>query len=495
MALLTAIALLSAAAAPAQDEIESGLEQLADQISPDGLHGQLAGLLKTDHGRLAVREAIATLVTRVTNRYDRDPLTAFERHFFSEDEQGNLVLRPERQPELDRLVRRVANRVGNWPEFDAACQKVADAIVESDDLARRLKAYWSDPDFRLGLYGRIDPLSREPDADELFSRLIGRALFEGPDGKLRLSGPYRDEVMTGTVAPILGQLEQNEPYEEQASRVAQRLAPAGRVYALIPEGRLVIGGRLAVYAGEGAEDPIARLFESDVDATEAGPQLKAPIQEEISAISAVRAELAPIVRRTIAQMSAEDSGDQQVLSLLTDDRALAMLAANGRQIREERRVAREGAVNPFREDVLEEGENGALTARKGRFVNENGEDSVDAITNEYEGIKNELAATMDQFDEIASRVLDPALVELFESRAGSSALSEHLFMVIEELKQAARERGVERFANSFLIQKDGVYVIRPERERRVEAIARRAEEIRRGLEAAAAAPAGEVKKP
>lgn len=440
---MAAWVLLTAGRAAAQDDLDTDLEKLATKLAKDGVTGQLAELFKSDEGRLVVREAITTLVSRATDRHDRDMTAYYERHFFTEDAAGNLTPRPERKAELEGLAREVARRTGNLAPFLKACDGVTAAIKGDGDFENRARAYWNSPDFRLALYFRLDGYAREPHPEMLFHRLIGRALHRGTDGKLHVRGPHRDEVLS-IEAQIRGELEGLAPFEDRL--------PKGK-HAASPEGRVLLLRRIA----ENPEDP-----DFNVD-------------EAHAALTAVARDFAPIIARTVAELPDAAGNDRRIRSLLTDPQGVALLCDLARQTIDERRAYREIAVENFRNDHFDVAEDGSLTVKAGRW------ESPDAMAGEFDNYKNEMNNVLIAFEEISSRVLDASLVELFESKPGASALYESLIETVEGLKEQVRDAGVERFIQSYLVKKGDVLIVRPERAGRVEAMVKRAGEVKAAM--------------
>ncbi len=487
IALPLAVALFAGLPLPLQEDVDSELERLAGKLAPEGPAGTLAGLMNSDAGRLAVKERIAEIVALAVDRYDRDPISWYERLLFAEDAEGNLRVRPERKEEVERLAREVARRTRGWEAFGRQGEELAARIPEDGELGKRLKGLWSNPDYRMALYQKIGRDSREPDAEYLFTELMGRGLHRGSDGRLRLRGNYRDETLVAE-ASARAEAANAAGYEEHVAKTLARLHPDPKKLLSTPEGRFTLARRLAQLAADGAEDPVARLFQTDLEGSASkGFTFKAAARgtlDEAAALAALSLELKPILERAGAGMADATEGDRKVKEILLDEAARPAIAFLARQTLVQRRQQQDAAIAQFRDDHLAAEENGALSVRKGRFVNDQGQDSPDAVTAEGDALLAEFAANRATFAEIASRALDRAVVETYESRPGLSALLEHLTEVLETRKQAVRASGLERFVQSTLVGDGGSYRVRPERAGRVEEMARRAAEIQKNLDRA-----------
>jgi hypothetical protein len=134
--------------------------------------------------------------------------------------------------------------------------------------------------------------------------------------------------------------------------------------------------------------------------------------------------------------------------------------------------------------VLEDGftaDGDKLTVKKGRYVDDQGKDSPDVLAAELEGILAEFVGTSRQdFDRIAERCLDPGIIALFEDRPGTYLLAEFRDRVVERLAHEIRQSGIDVFVKTYLVKQGDLYVVRPERASRVEAILKRGADITAG---------------
>lgn len=460
-------------AGPVQEDLDSDLERVAPRIVTQGVGAQMAELLKTDAGRLVVKEKIAALVGKAIERIDRDPQGCFERYLFTEDADGMLRVRPDRQHEMDLLGREIQRRAKDWESFRKAADEVAGKIPDKEPLGRKIKEYWGNPEFLLALYQRVDVESRVPDAEELWNRLIGRSLFRGNDGKLRLRGNYKDETVAA-IAEVKGEAEELAGVEEQVKQFLAKAKGDERPLCASPEGRVLIARHLKEFAGEGVEDPVAKLGESE---------RKADL-DEIAALAALAAEIRPLLDRVAKNLAQESEHDRDLRTLLQDPGAVVLLVAKMKTMLAERQANRDAAIAGSRDDFFDSDEGGRITLKKGRFLDAKGQDSVETVVTECDGILSEAAATRATLDELAERALDPTICSLLQSREGASGFTELQTRVLEDLKQAERDGGVAKFVQIYFEKAGDRFIVRPERSKRVEEMTARTREVQKALDLA-----------
>lgn len=460
---------------PAQEDLDAELERLAPRLAPGGPAATFALLLKSEAGRLVLKERVLVLSNQQVERYDRDPAAYYERYLFAEDQEGNLRLRPERVAELERLAREVERRKRGFADFDRKGAELAGQVKGEGPLDRRLKAAWENRPFRLVLFQRLGPEVREADREELFNAAFAKGLVRQRDGRLRVRGQYKGELLS-EVDEIRGLADSYKACGEWIGQVLPRLEPADRRRAGSAAGRLVVG---RVLAEIGAENPVENFLGRFKEESLA-------LLDEIKTTEELAAEIKPLVERTAADIEEVTDGDKKAKAFLKDEACVLLLAGRMVSRSAERKHATAAAIATFRDEhfAADEG-SGILSVKKGRFVNEQGEDSLDALNAEIDGMLNEYAAVRAGLDAIAERLIDPALCALFDTPEGSTAFREHQGRVIEDLKEAARDEALRTFVGTYLVREGERYVVRPERVGRVEAMARRAEEIRLELEKAA----------
>lgn len=418
-----------------QEDLDATLEKLGDRVT----HATLAELLKSEAGRLVVKERIAFLADRMIARYDRDPMTWYERWLFDDE----MKLRPERKPEVERLLREKRRREKAFADFDRRATELVGRIRDGE-MESRLKKAWLDPTFRLALFQRIPAEARDVDSVELFHQVFGKALYYQRDGKVRCRGPYRDEVL-GTADACHAEVDAYDAMSEQVEEARAKLKLQDS-----PPLRLLIAAHLA--AGE--TDPDARA-----------------IQGELAAITKIREEIRPHLEYLAARIPEDTDVEKRIRRVLREEKALTQLLIRIRLLATDRKAATEGAFAMFEDDAFE---NGAV--KPGRFEN------VDALQAEIDGLYAEFAGMRAMIDDVAERATDPAVVEAFESKIATMAVFEYLFRAMEEMKEAVRDSALDLFLQTYLIPQGNKYALRPERAARVEAWAKRAAEIRKEIE-------------
>lgn len=454
-----------------QDDPE--IRALAEKISKDGLSGRLAEAAASDAGLQAIREKIDFLLAARISRFERDAVGHLEDHLFTVDAAGDLHLRPERKPEIDALVLRLP----------LASRAMSGFSRRADDLVRRLgpgpmearaKAAWSDPGFRTAFFHRHPAELRELDDAELLSAVGFRGLQNG-----KLAGPWAQELRQ-RAALTLEQIEVVKAHEKSYLKLVTAVADAtARAQLANDTTILFLVGRVVRQIHEGAAAPIGAL----VDANEEN-KIEAAVT-----FSQGLAEFLPQVKefeRTLAGFQkdfdriAGEVEDAGFRDFLKNPRARALLAERILDLQEDQRRKAEDIMNAVLEDGFS-ADGDRLSVKKGRFVDGEGKDSVDALGAELDGILAEFnGAVRQDFDRIAERCLDPGVIALFEDRPGTYLLAEYRDRVIETLAHEIRSGGLELFVKTYLVKKGDVYVVRPERASRVEAILKRAEDISAG---------------
>src|SRR6185295_17323413 len=165
---------------------------------------------------------------------------------------------------------------------------------------------------------------------------------------------------------------------------------------------------------------------------------------------------------------------------LKNERARLLLAELMLHLREEQRRQTAEIMGAILEDGFT-ADGDKLTVKKGRYVDDEGKDSVDQLGAELNGIIEEFNGTSRQdFDRIAERCLDPGVIALFEDRPGTYLLMEFRDRTVAVLADQVRRQGLEVFTKTYLTKQGDKFVVRPERASRVEAILKRAFDIGQG---------------
>jgi len=439
-----------------QDDLDGAIRGLAEKLSKEGLAGRLADALAGDAGVQAVHEKIDFLLAARISRFERDAVGHLEDHLFTVDAAGDLHLRPERKPEIDGLVARLP----------LASRAMTGFSRRADDLARRLgssamdqraKSFWSDPNFRTAFFHRHPAELRELDDAEL----IDAAGLRG-----RAGGIWAEEYKA-LLARTADQLEVIKAHEKSyLKQVTPVNDAAARALLAKDSSMLFLIGRVVRQVHEGAAMPIGALVEGNEE------------QKLDPAITFTRplAELVPMVKDFDALLQ----GMSKDLGFLEDARVRALMVERILDLKDEQRRKSEEIMNATLEDGFT-ADGDKLTVKKGRYVDGDGKDSPDVLAAELEGIIAEFVGTTRQdFDRIAERCLDPGVIALFEDRPGTYLLAEFRDRVVERLAHEIRHGGIEVFLKTYLVKKGDLYVVRPERASRVEAILKRAADITAG---------------
>lgn len=489
---LAAVAALALVASPAraqeQDELDVDLLLLAQRLRREGPSAALADLLQLSSGRKAVRETIDLLVFGRSGRYERDAVGHFEDYLFTRDPAETLALRPERQADADRLRASVARAAKLRDDFGRRVDRWLGAIPEASDLERRYRAVWSDPEFRLALFQRFAEETRDLTPEELFRSSFGHALRPHPGGKLRVAAASRPEV-ADRVRATCERLDSLAAYEAafrkwlEAAPDAPLRARAGSEPAL-----LHVSARLAREAAENAERPWGTLAEKE---GEHALTLHVDLPAIVAAVEEARAldeALRPLFAEAAERLDGEEIVDIELREFLRNDRARGVVAEALEAEQDARRAKADAFFDAYREDHLE-ARGDAAAVKAGRFVDENGQASPDALENELRAPIAEFAAFRYPFDALAERCADSSLAALFEDRAATYAIREEVERVRVELTEAARLEGFRLFVDAYLARSGDEYALRPERARKLPGLVRRADQIRKETEEAERAAA------
>jgi hypothetical protein len=478
------LAFLLSAAAP--DDLDGAIRDLALKISKEGLSGRLAAAAAQDWGVQAIREKIDFLLGAKTSRYERDPLGYYEDHLFSADSTGDLHLRPERKPEMERLALRMARAGDSMKDFNRRADDLVKRLELTTDYEKRAKESWSDPAFRLAFFHRHPAELRELSPGDLADVLLLRGLERGTDGKLRVGGPYADELRQ-RMDTTQGALDMLKTYEKAYLQEAAKVKEAGpRAIVTSDTGILVILGRLLRQASEGGPESIGGITEGDEDKNKP-PVVSFNLElEELAPLvkeaEAAASALQPFFEKTIPEVAGGGEPEESVLQFLKNARARMLLAERSMAMRKDQESKAEEIMNAAIADGFEE-KDGRLRIKRGRYLNDQKVESIDALGDELNGVIEEFNGTIRQdFDRIAERCMDGAVIAMFEDRAATFLLMDHRDLAIATAVEAVKKQGLEIFMKTYLVKLGDSYGIRPERARRIEAILERAQEIKKEKE-------------
>jgi hypothetical protein len=472
--------LLAALAALPQDEMDSQLEALREKLAPDPVTAKLAGLLATEHGRQAVRERVEWLLSARIDRFDRDPIAHYERHLFAPDGSGALVVRPERRDEF-ALIAREVDRVPKLLErFHQRLDAFASRIADESDLGKRARAMWQDPVFRIAfLHERLEQLAELPPGEELRSILFGK-LAPDAQGRLRVPELLRPHLR-GLMDLTHAQLEMLQAYERAYLRaVTAEKDEAARTLAASEAGTLFLLGRLSRQVLEGAERSIGGLQESEEEGRK-GVSFNLPLADfapDIRGAESFAREAAAAFEKAASELAAEEA---DLAAFLRNGRARFLVAERVLARSEEAAARAEAAMEAVREDGFEE-RDGRLLVRKGRYVDENGADSADALEAEHRKRIDGFFESRLDYNLIAERCADPGVAGLFSAARATFVVRGHVESVIAMLRAAARQEAVADFGRLYLEKSGDALAVRPARAASVEELVRRAAEIRKEKE-------------
>jgi hypothetical protein len=473
---------LVAATASAQEDLDGAIRALAEKISKEGLAGKLAEAAGSDAGVQAIHEKIDFLLAARISRFERDAVGHLEDYLFSADENGDLHLKPAHKAELDALVLRLPLAPRAMSGFSRRADDIAHRLGDTE-MDKRAKAIWGDPEFRTAFFHR-HPELRELDDAEILDAVGFRGLERGANGKLRLAGPYASELRSRAEG-LIEQLGAVRRYEKPYLKLVTAIGDADTRAALSSDsGTLLVIGRLFRQVHDGAPAPIGALEEGDEE-NKIEPKISfsvdlATLLPEIKEVEKTLVEVAKGLDRIVADVDGAGDEEKKILEVMKNGRARMLIAERILDLREEQIRKTDEIMNAVIEDGFEVlGDR--LKVKAGRYVDGEGKESPDALATELHGIIEEFNGSVRQdFDRIAERCLDPGVIALFEDRPGTYLLEEFRDRVVERLADGIRRSGLDLFVRTYLSKQGELYVVRPERATRVQAILRRAADITGG---------------
>jgi hypothetical protein len=469
--------------AVAQEDLDAAIRDLAGKISKEGLSGKLADAATSDAGIQAIHEKIDFLLAARISRFERDAVGHLEDYLFTTDPNGDLSLRSERKSEIDALVQRLPLAPRAMTGFSRQADDIVRRLGDSE-MDKRAKDAWGDPAFRTAFFHRHPAELRELDDAELLDAAGFHGLERGKDGKLRVAGPYAQELkgrMTGTYA----QLEAVKKYEKSYLKLVTQVNDGASRTALTADSCvLFLIGRVVRQLAEMSPNPIGGLTEADEDnkiepAISFGREL-AELLPGAKECEKTLADLAKGLDRIAREIDAAGMDELNLLEFLKNERARVLLAERILDLKEDQRRKSDEIMNAALEDGFS-ADGDKLSVKKGRYVDGEGKDSPEPLDAELNRVIEEFNGTIRQdFDRIAERCLDPGVIALFEDRPGTYLLMEFRDRVVDRLAYPIRNGGIDVFIKTYLTKNGDVYVVRPERAGRVEAILKRATDITAG---------------
>jgi hypothetical protein len=124
-----------------------------------------------------------------------------------------------------------------------------------------------------------------------------------------------------------------------------------------------------------------------------------------------------------------------------------------------------------------------LSVKKGKYLDDDGKESPAQLLEALNAIRAEFEGTIrEDFDRIAERCTDAEVISVFENRPGTYLLMEFRDQVVDRLSDAIRRQGLDVFVRAYLVKEGDAYRVRADRTVRVEALLKRAEQIRKEQE-------------
>ncbi|MBV8878489.1 MAG: hypothetical protein JO332_00860 [Planctomycetaceae bacterium] len=478
----TLILLLSAA----QEQLHESIRDLAGKLAKDGINARLAEALATEPGIQAVEEKIEFLLSSRVARLERDASGCFEDYLFAPDPNGDLLLRPERRAEFEALRLRLPGALKAMAAFNRRADGIVRRLGEVNEMDKLAKKAWNDSGFRAAFFHRHPAELRELDDSELLDAQGFRGLERREGGRLRLGGPYAQELRDRR-NDTLEHLEQVKTYEGSYRRLVAAVGdPAARATLSTETAMIFLIGRVLRESAEGSQTPIGTLKEADeekkiepsiafnLDLAEYAESVK----ECDKAVAALRPLLEPIRR------GLEGGGDEEkgLAEFLGNERTHVLLAERLMAARDEQRGKADEIMNSTIEDDFSvEGER--LVVKKGKYVDEDGRESPAMLTAALNTVVEEFSGTIRQdFDRIAERCVDPVVIAVLENRPGTYLLLEFRDRVLDRLVHDVHQEGFGVFLRAYFVKQGDGYAVRPDKTVRVEALLKRVEQIKKEQE-------------
>jgi len=477
---------LACGSAAAQDSLDERIKELAGKIAKDGVSGRLAEAAVTDPGLQPVHEKIDFLLSTRLARIDRDPTGTLEDYLFTADANGDLHLRPERKAEFDTLRRRLPDAMKAMAGFNRRADEIVRRLGDASEMDRHAKTAWNDSGFRAAFFHRHPAELRQLDEAEQLDAQGFRGLERQADGKRRVTGPYAQELKD-RIGSAFELLEGVKPYEKSYLKlVAAVTDPAASALLSGDAATLFLLGRVLRQAAEGSDTPIGTATEGDEDKkVEPSVAFNLDLAEFAPAIRECETSL-PALRQRLEAFAQDLAGggpeEASVVEFLRNDRARVLLAERLLAARDEQQRKADEIMNAtLQEDFTADGER--LSVKKGKYLDDDGKESPAQLQEALNAIRAEFEGSIrEDFDRIAERCTDAEVISVFENRPGTYLLMEFRDQVVDRLSDAIRRQGLDVFVRAYLVKEGDAYRVRADRTVRVEALLRRAEQIKKEQE-------------
>ncbi|HVE41143.1 MAG TPA: hypothetical protein VNM14_14710 [Planctomycetota bacterium] len=462
--------LLVSALFAAPETGEDRLQQFSGKLASDGLTGRLAEALRTDWGRRAFQERIDLVMAAPMTRIRGNEHVLWEDYYFSADSAGRLVLRPDRQAEFDRLEARRPLGTARFEQFSKRMDEVGERILEENDLDKGAKAGWKERDWRLALYYRYlcgGVADSDLDVDQIFDTRLLLWLTPRADGKLQLSDGGQAPVLQ-LISDVYGASDEGKKYEAPYLKMVAKADPATAKAAAADDVTLIACAKLAAEVRAGAADALSRLVE--LDPKQAVQDAQAVIREA--------ARLKPRLDALAQALADDDTRSNDLKGFLKDERARVLLAL--------RLTPSPAAVTArldwFVANIIPgawcDPKGDKLIFKRGFFRSGSG-DSVETFrTYTYDASSYQLKVLQQLFLSTAERCAEPRIADLCRDVEMLGLLRQDVSRICESRVAALQGRGIEMFQALYFAEKDGKLVVRPDHEKALESLLRRAEDLK-----------------
>jgi len=477
--LLLALAL----AAAAQDNLDAAIKDLSTKIAKDGISGRLAEAAGSDAGVQAIQEKIEFLLSSRIARLERDSSGCFEDYLFSTDGNGDLRLRPDRKGEYEALRLRLPSALKAMAAFNKRADDIVRRLTGSGEMDKLAKTAWNDSGFRAAFFHRHPAELRELDDAELLDAEGFHGLDRLAGGKLHLAGPWAQELRDRMVQTY-ERLDTLKLYEKSYLKLVSAVTDAdARTLLSTDAAILFLIGRVLRQAQEESQTPIGKLTEGDED-KKLEPaiafnidlaEFASSIKECESLLTRIKDPLDAIVR----DLASGGMDETNLVEFIHNQRARVLIVERMMASRDEQRLKGDEILSStIEEDFTAEGER--LTVKKGKYVDDEGKESPDALKAAINNVREEFEGTIrEDFDRIAERCVDPEVIAVLENRPGTFLLMDFRDRVLARLVDGVRRQGLDTFVRAYFVKQGDVYTVRTDKTVRVEALLKRIEAIRK----------------
>ena len=478
--LFTAVLLGSgASAAFAQGDLDAALEQMAGSLEKDPLSQKLAALTRSDAGKQALRERIDWLLSARIGRIERDGAGTYEDHLFSADENGFLHARPGCAEDFRWLAAEAARAPMAQIGFNRRCADLVARIAGDGEIEKRARRFWTDSEFRRAFFQTRHAELIERDDAGLLAELVTKAIEKRADGTVRL-GPAKQEVLDRLKATS-GLLDTVKEYEKAWLRVVlAENDPDLRKRAGESGASTFILGRLLRQLNDESEIVIGGVAEDGDDKTLSFNLTLAELMDDVKEGEAMLKQIAPDLDQSLASLAGAEGEEAEFAGFLGNPRLRLLLAERLLDLRRVQTLKAQAVID----EVLADGFEGKakLIVKKGRYKDDQGVDSPDALEGEYRAVIEGFQAARASYDLIAERCADPATARMFASPEATFVFQQHQARTIEARIASLREEGLKTFTGLYLEKKGDAFAVLPLRAPKIDELARRAAEIQKESE-------------